>query len=269
VSRLGGATAFAAEAALWISGAALIASAAGMHWSVPDVAGLTGASPSASVSASPSPSLAVQSLAPGASPTISPIVQKYQAYVARPDYQFKAKYVVTETAALNGLPYELYFSGTMFYRGGDYTESVRVAVNGTVTTYDHVYLGGSSYESKNGGAWTRSNRSANDIAATKLQFAPPMLFVDKGVEAKNGAQLHRLEVADSAAFSKAVVKTSSSGTTDAQMTYTVWVGDDGVPAAIRVEGWETGPINKVPTKMTATMEFRLIPYVVPAISAPV
>jgi hypothetical protein len=269
VSRLGGATAIAAEAALWISGAALIASAAGMHWSVPDVGGLTGAAPSASASASPSPSPAVQSLSPGASPTISPIVQKYQAYVARPDYQFKAKYVVTETAAVNGLPYEFYVTGTMFYKGGDYTQTQRVAVNGTVTTYDDVYVGSSAYESKNSGAWTRSDRSANDIASAKLQYAPSMLFVDKGVETKNGAQLHRLEVADPVAYSKAMVKASSSGTTDAQMTCTVWVGDDGIPAAVRIEGWETGPINKVSTKVTATMEFRLIPYAVPAISAPI
>lgn len=268
MSRLGGATALAAEAALWISGAALIASAAGMQLSIPGVDGLTGAAPSASASASPSPSLAVPSLAPGASPTVSPIVQKYQAYVARPDYQFKAKYVVTETAALNGLPYEFYVTGTMFHKGGDYTQTQRVAVNGTVMTDDNVYLGSSHYESQNSGAWTRSARSANDIASDKLTFAPAMLFLDKGVETKNGVQLHRLDVADPVAYSKAMVKTSS-GATDAQMTYTVWVQDDGTPAAIRIEGWETGPINKVSTKVTATQEFRLIPYVVPAISAPI
>ena len=267
MSRLGGATAFAAEAALWISGAALIASAAGMHWSVPDVVGLAGASPSASASASPSPRLAAQSLAPGASPTISPIVQKYQAYIARPDYQFKAKYVVTETAAVNGLPYEIYMSGTMLYKAGDYIDSRRMAVNGSVTTFDYVYVGGSRYERDNGGAWTKSARSATDIASDKLTFGPAMLFVDKGMETKNGAQLHRLEVADPVAYSKAMAH--ASGGTDAQMTYTAWVGDDGTPAAFRIEGWIVGLVNKVSTKLTIAFEFRLIPYVVPAISAPV
>jgi hypothetical protein len=239
-----------------------------MHWSVPEVGGLTGAAASASASASPSPSLAVESLAPGASPTISPIVQKYQAYIARPDYQFKAKYVITETAAVGGLPYEIYMSGTMFYKAGDYTDSRRMAVNGTVTTFDYVYLGGSHYQSIDSGAWTKSARSATDIASDKVMFAPAMVFVDKGVETKNGAQLHRLDVADPVAYSKAMVK-ATSGATDAQVTYTAWVGDDGTPAALRIEGWIVGVVDKVSTKITVAFEFRLIPYVVPAISAPV
>lgn len=72
VSRLGSAIAFGAEAGIWIAGAALIASAAGMHWSVDlptvDLDALTGAKSSASTSGSPSASLHIKSPTLSASP---------------------------------------------------------------------------------------------------------------------------------------------------------------------------------------------------------
>lgn len=276
MSKLGGITALAAEAALWITGAALIASAAGMHWSMDlpgvDLSGLTGSTPSAAASAShtagTSPSLAVKSGAPGASPTISSVVQKYQAYVARPGFQFKAKYADSQTFTLNGTPYLITQSGTMSYEAGDDSDSRRETVNGTVTTFDYVHIGSFTYESKNGAAWTKSARSDADIASDKLQFAPSMLFVDMGVETKNGAQLHRLEVADPTAFSKALLKTTSGGT-DAQVTYTAWVQDDGTPAAFRVEGWVVEPVSGVSTKITVVEEFRLIATSGVTITAPI
>ena len=72
VSRLGSAIAFGAEAGIWIAGAALIASAAGMHWSVDlpsvDLDALTGAKSSAAASGSPGASLNITSPTPSASP---------------------------------------------------------------------------------------------------------------------------------------------------------------------------------------------------------
>ena len=118
MSKLGGTTALAAEAAIWIAGVALIASAAGMHWET-DLQNalneLTGSTPqpatSAGASASPTAALVVESLPPGVVPSLSPM-SKYQAYVARPDYQFKAKYTMVTTFTLKGTPYEMDISGT-------------------------------------------------------------------------------------------------------------------------------------------------------------
>ena len=120
----------------------------------------------------------------------------------------------------------------------------------------------------NGQAWTKSARSATSTAFYKLLFAPTLLMVDKGVETKNGAQLHRLEVADPVAFSKALVKASTDAT-DAQATYTVWVGDDGTPAAIKVEGWEDGTIEGAKIRATVVEEFRIIATSGVTISAPI
>ncbi len=73
VSRLGSAIAFSAEAGIWIAGAALIASAAGMHWSVElpkvDMDALTGAKSSAAASGSQSPSASLHIQSPPPKPT--------------------------------------------------------------------------------------------------------------------------------------------------------------------------------------------------------
>jgi len=74
LSKLGGVIAFSAEAGIWIAGAALIASAAGMHWSVDlpaiNLDALTGAKSSASTSGSPSASLHIKSPTPSSSPAV-------------------------------------------------------------------------------------------------------------------------------------------------------------------------------------------------------
>lgn len=271
MSKLGGFTAFAAEAALWVGGAALIASAAGMHWnfdpSTVDLGKIMGTAPSPSAPAGPSAS-ATWSLAPGASPTISPVVPKYLAIVARPDFQFRAKYTNSATFTLSGTAYNDGQSGTMSYRAGDTTDTRRETINGAVTTHDYVYIGGTQYESTNSAAWVKSARPATDIASNKLLFTPSMAFVDKGVETKNGAEFHRLEVADPVAFSTAMVK-ATDGATDGQLNYTVWVADDGTPADFKVEGWMQLPVGGISTKATSVNEFRIIGTSVATITAPI
>ena len=265
-----GVAAFAAEAALWVTGAALIASAAGMHWSMDlpsvNLAALTGSQASATASAGVSAH--APSLAPGASPTVSPVVLKFLAIVARPDFQFAAKFTNDQTFTYNGTAMDDSQSGTMSYKGGDDTDSHRETLNGAVTTYDYVHLGQTTYERKNGGAWTRSVRPATDIAGDRLLFTPTAAFVDRGLETKNGAQLHRLEIADQGAFAKSMMKTSV-GATAAQVTLTVWVQDDGTPADIELSGWVQVPVSGVSTRVTDIEEFRITSTSGVTITAPI
>ena len=76
MSKLGSATTFAAEAALWIAGAALVAGAAGMHWTVDvpnvDLGGLMGSSPSAAASVGPGASHSAGAIATSPVPTATP-----------------------------------------------------------------------------------------------------------------------------------------------------------------------------------------------------
>ncbi len=275
MSRFGGATAFAAEAALWVAGAALIAGAAGLRVDLPGVGSETG-SPSPSVAAkptaSPAPSLAVASAVPANSPAAasagSSIIDKYLAVVAAPDFQFKAKFIETQTGAAGATPNDYSLSGTMSYKGGDDAGSQRLTMNGAVTTYDFVHLGTSTYVSKNGAAWARSDRTAADTESDRLLFTPSMQFDDQGIETKNSLQLHRLDAADPAAFSAALLAISS-GATDGLLTYTVWVDDQGLPADFLMSGWMSMPVNGVSTRMNISEEFRIVATTGVNIAAPI
>ena len=100
-----------------------------------------------------------------------------------------------------------------------------------------------------------------------------MAFVDKGVETRAGAQLHRLEIADVNAFSKAMLNTSDSAT-GAQLKYTVWVTDEGTPVDFKIEGWEQALVSGVSTKVTTVEEFLVtatsgVTIAAPIVAAPV
>ena len=279
--KLGSATAFAAEAALWISGAALIASAAGMSWSV-DVSSLVGsqasASASASPSASPSATVAVESLAPGASPTMSPVVRKFQTELSRPNFQYKAKLLMTMTGTIGTTPFQLTESGTTSVVGSDQTYSYRMTTNGSVTTYDQVYLGDYFYESVNGGSWTKAAQSdAGSSAGSSDQIDGPgnplmssaVTFVDMGPESKNGQQLHRLELVDQSAFNSFMQKSFGSGTTASDFTYTVWVNDDGVLTDIHIQGSVTWTASGKKVSATMNEELRIFALSGVTITAPI
>jgi hypothetical protein len=269
---MGRVTAFSAEAALWVAGAAIVAGMAGAHWTIDvpiDTSSLTGGTPAPAASPSPTASatISIQTLAPGESPTSSPLVAKYQAYVAKADYQLVAKYTATQSAIVSGQPTEVDMSGTMSYRNGDHSDFARETSDGSVATDDTIAIGSSKYERINGGAWAKSSRSATDSASDRLMFAPKAVFLDDGLESKNGLQLHRLDIADPVAYSTAMVK-ASSGVTAAELTYTVWVDDNGVPAAINLGGTVTGKISGVSTTTKIADDFRVIATSGVTITAP-
>jgi hypothetical protein len=252
VSRLGSATAFGAEAALWLAGAALIANAAGWHFDLQIPAPDAGSSPTATRVATASISPSAMS-SPGASPTMSPIVKLYQAFVARPDLQMEATLSAIETGNVGGKAVEISITGKTSYKAGDDASYQTLRVNGIVTLSDSINIGAVSYSRVDGGAWTKSSRLASNIALDKLKFSPTLDLVDQGPEVKNGAELHRLAVRDTTAFSKAMLKTIA-GATDAGYTYTVWVKNDGTPVVFKLAGWMQAPINGTSTRLQYTEE---------------
>ena len=260
MGKLGGLTAFTAEAALWVTGAALIASAAGAHWDF-DPSGQISriiAGPTASPAQSAGPTLA-----PGASPTISPTVKKFNAFMSSSDGQYKVKLSITGSATLAGQAVSVVESGTSLQSGGNESSSLRTTANGVVTTQDTVSIGGTTYTSDNGRPWEKGARKPSDN-----MMDGSTQFVDAGMEIKNGEQLHRLELADTTAFSNSMMKSMGASATNAQFTLTAWVHDDGVPALIVAEGWGEMPFNGVTARLTMKMEMRVIPMSGVTITAP-
>jgi hypothetical protein len=137
---------------------------------------------------------------------------------------------------------------------------------GTTVPYDSVYSGSFAYERVNGGPWIKKPRKNSDTAIWRILLSPSRLFVETGVETKNGSELHRLEVADPAALS---AEFDDIGTlTDAHMTAVFWTRADGTPAVIRMEGTWTQPVNGIEAKVTTAQEFVLTKLSGVAITAP-
>jgi hypothetical protein len=263
VSKLGIVTAFSAEAALWVAGAALIAGAAGAHWNLPavDLSAVTGSKPAASASAT-----AVESAIPGASPNDYAALTKFLALESRPDFQFKSTVTMSETFAIGEAPTVAQVTGTYDTNGTDTSSMLTTTVLGTTSVGDTVVVGHITYKSTDGKNWTRSERLASDGNS----FLPTgITFLDEGVETWHGVRLHRLAAGPpdlvNASFSQGV----GSNASDATMSVTLLVDDEGVLAAVEMSGTVDVVVNEAPVKVTITATYEVTATSGVTIEAPI
>lgn len=252
-SRAGGGFAAVAELALWVTGAVLVAGALGIRLPVDLPTSSTptsGAVAKASGSPAGSPTLAPT---PSPTPTLSPLVAKFQAYLARKDFQFQATGTGSQSAAGANLSADLTLAGSVTYKAGDESDTTKMTSKGNTVPYDSVYAGSFAYERTNGGPWIKKPRKPSDTANWRIFLSPTRLFVDTGVETKNGSVLHRLEVADPTALSAEV---DAIGTvTNAHVMLVFWTKADGTPVVFRMEGTWTQAVNGVQAAVTTAEEF--------------
>jgi len=258
-SRAGDLVATVAEFGLWVTAAALIASAAGMRLpydvlassaATPGAVPVLSGTPDASATQLPTPSLAPT---PTPVPTLSPLVRKFQAYLARKDFQFQATGTGTQSASGDNFSVDLTLAGSVSYKAGDESDVTKITSNGNTVPSDSVYAGSFAYERSNGGPWIKKPRKTSDTANWRIFLSPARLFVDTGVETKNGTALHRLEVADPAALSAEV---DAIGTvTDSRVTIVFWTKADGTPVVMRMEATWNQQVNGVAAKVTSFNEF--------------
>jgi hypothetical protein len=252
MGRLGSVTAFTAEAALWVAGAALVAGAVGMHWSV-DLPAINLL-----------PAASRQPSSPAA--TTQPVL-RFQAFLARPTLQFKAKLDQTLTISGASIQIQQTASGTLAYRTGDTSSSITTKVLGVSKTEDQIALGSVTYTRENGGKWTKRTRVVSDTAGNQEMLSPTQALIDKGYEVKNGVQLHRLEAADTTAFDAAM--TAGRTSTDYQMNLVFWVTDDGTPAALEITGTYHDTVDEAPVIVTVDQRWTITATTGVTITAPI
>jgi hypothetical protein len=246
-------TAFTAEAALWVAGAALVAGAAGMHWSVNLPAVDLFPAPSASPPPSPAPST-------------QPVV-RFKAFLAKPALQFSAGIDQTVTISGANILVQQTTTGTVRYRSGDASSSLTDKILGVTKTEDQVMLGKTTYARENGGKWTKRARVPGDTAGNPEMLSPTQAMNDAGLEAKNGVQLHRIEASDTTAFA-AALQAGGTGTLY-KVTLVFWVADDGTPAAIQVAGTYQDTVNEAPVTVTFDQQWTITATSGVTITAPI
>ncbi len=241
MSKLGGMTAFAAEAALWVAGAALIAGAAGMHWSV-DL-------PAVNL-------LPASGTQPPPSPAASTVpVTRLKAFLAGSNLQFTASVDQTSTISGPNVLVQEVSTGTIAYRAGDASSSLTTRILGVARTEDRVMLGKTTYSRDNGGKWTKRNRTPADAAGMAEMLTAVQVMNDTGSETKNGVVLHRIEAVDTAALAAAL---QAAGTgTHYELELVFWVADDGSPAVIEVTGTYQDTVSEVPVTVALDQQWTI------------
>ena len=214
MSKVGGITAFAAEASLWLAGAAIIAGAAGAHWDTPSV----------DVN-----SLIAQAW-PGASPSLVP---SYTSKVTASDFQASGSIAGTVSVTISGQKTDGTYSGAFKIKGNDSAQSMTLDMAATSATpasssvSDSVDSGGFTYSRTDGGAWTKAAKTSD----TSIQSIIAQVgLADQGVESHFNQQLHRLE--STKTVPPSVMFSDMTGITNAVVALTFWAKDDGSPAGM-------------------------------------
>jgi hypothetical protein len=239
LSRLGGVTAFAAEAALWVAGAALIAGAAGAHWSVslPAIDIIPAKSTQQPATLAPS----------------TPPVTRLKAFLAKPTLQFTARLEQTSTISGPNILIQETTTGTVAFRAGDASSSMTNKILGVSKTEDEVSLGKYTYSRENGGKWSKRARVPADTAGSSEMLSATQPMNDAGLETKNGEKLHRIEAVDTSAYSAALQAGSTRSKYD--LTLVFWVADDGTPVAIEVAGTYQDVVGEATATVTVDQQW--------------
>jgi hypothetical protein len=230
LSRVGSITTFAAEASLWIAGAAIIAGAAGAHWD--------------------SPSVDVDSLVaqvwPGASPSL---VASYTSKVSASDFQAAGSIAGTFSVTVSGQKTDGTYSGVFKIKGNDSSATMTMTAPGSTTTEDEVSVGDSDYTRTNGGKWTKAARSSTSLSIPGLAAGG---VTDKGVETHNSQRLHHL-----APVKAPGAKSLFSDPNMATGTYVVvlWAKDDGTPAGFTISGSWSEELNGASAQETISLDY--------------
>jgi hypothetical protein len=230
LSKVGRITAFAAEASLWLAGAAIIAGAAGAHWDTPSV---------------DVDSLVAQ-VWPGASPSL---VTSYTSKVTASDFQASGSIAGTVSLTVGGQKTDGTYSGAFKIRGGDSSSTMTMTLGGSKSTGDQVSVGGSDYSRTNNGKWTKAARSSTGLSFPRLTAGG---LTDKGVETHSGQRLHHLDL-----VKPPDAKSLFSDPNMATGTYVVvlWAKDDGTPAGLTVSGSWTLQVSGGPAQATISLDY--------------
>jgi hypothetical protein len=165
------------------------------------------------------------------------------------DFQAAGSMSGTVSMSMGGQSFDGTYTGSFKIKGNDSSTSMTMTIAGGTSTSDQVSVGDSDYSRSDGGQWTKNPRSEGGMSV------PAMLaggVTDKGVEAHNGQQLHRLEL-NKAPSAKDVFSdpNMASGT----FSVVFWAKDDGTPAGMTISGSWSQDVSGAQATATLAIDF--------------
>jgi hypothetical protein len=230
LSKVGSITAFAAEASLWLAGAAIVAGAAGAHWDMPSVdAGSL-----------------IDKVWPAASPSL---VESYTSRVSASDFQASGSIAGTVSVTISGKKVDGTYSGVFKSNGNDSSSTTTLTFPGSTTTSDEVSVGDSTYSRTDGGAWTKKARSSTGLYLAAIATGG---VTDKGIETHNGQRLHHLDPVNPP-DAKSLL--NNPNMTAGTIAVVLWAKDDGTPAGFTISGSWSEEVDGEPAQSTISLDY--------------
>lgn len=235
--------------------------------------GTTTPTPPSSVGPSVAPASVAPSVAPTAAPTAAPTpaptptpldaVTPFLAAIGMPGFTARATVsgmlvVGTATSPI---------AGTYDVSGTDYHRALKIGAGTKVTTKHLIVSESAAYTATGDGPWFEAAFPAAGSGLASVLHSIQVV-VDRGVETKNGRQLHHL-VATGALLPPAVLGLTDPSITAVTGTLEFWVSDDGTPQVIGATGAWTQKSGKDPAApATLTAELAVASGGAVAVTAP-
>jgi hypothetical protein len=161
------------------------------------------------------------------------MIDSFTSKITAADFQASGALTGTYTMTVSGTAFSATIAGTEKIKGNDSDQSMKLdmaatsATPASSTVNDSIDVGGFTYSRTDGGAWSKTAKTSETSIGSII---PQVGLTDKGVESHFNQQLHRVQ-------STKTVPTSfmfgdMTGITNAVVTLTFWVKDDGTPAGM-------------------------------------
>jgi len=151
---------------------------------------------------------------------------------------------------------EVPLSGTMTMANDDSQSSITLDMPGGSQTNDTIRVGTTEWERANGGPWVTNPEPVDRSKSLSAILETLTSLEDKGVETRDGRQLHRLAPPPSVTISPEAVGFNPENAKDATVAMEFWAEDDGTPAIWSFDiGWnQVNGTASVPVSLSMDLD---------------
>jgi hypothetical protein len=151
---------------------------------------------------------------------------------------------------------EIPLSGTLALANDATQSSIALDLPNGRQTNETIRVGTTQWERANGGPWVTNPEPADTSKSLAAFLETLTTLEDKGVETRDGRQLHRLVPPASATLSAEALGFNPENATDATVAMEFWAEDDGTPAIWAFNlGWnQVSGTSTVPVKLAMDLD---------------
>ncbi len=151
---------------------------------------------------------------------------------------------------------EIPLSGTMTIAGDASQSSITLEAPGGSQTNETIRVGTNEWERATGGPWVTNPEPADTSKSLSAFLETLTSLEDKGIETRDGRQLHRLVPPPSVTFSAETLGFDAESARDATIAMEFWAEDDGTPAFWSFDiGWnQVSGTTTIPVAMTLDLD---------------